>query len=370
LVIHVEGATIPGAPNLPEYIKADVYLPPHLVDERPECHVPIAAMVQTFIEEIGIPTVNRYMAAGRKFGWTFTQSPSSPAIPSSQNLALIPSPAKTGSAHYIFRGRPYGSIPLLSLPPERSNSNQCQSMPASPTGTTLLTPLTSQSESIDEYFPDEPDPVELAMINAAEKMADLESRLDMAALRETNYIKEISNLRNELAESYATLRQQEARFAEGNSYSSTQSSLSSTQRFPSSTQYSPSFPHLLSPFGTPQPSKGKSSVARFTNLAHVSSPGHPEMRMSMSPSPSLHETLRRTRPKPEGDNVTTDWSSDLGFSTTEFIKSHNLTQFGPTITLIVKNYSPTKWSSMLGMLALSDSVRNNLLEALTADLEA
>ena len=201
LVIHVEGATVPGAPTLPEYLKADVYLPPHLVDEHPECHVPIATMVQTFIEEIDIPTVNQYMAAGHKFGWTFTQSPSAHAIPSSQNLALIPPPANTGSAHYIFHGCPYSSIPLLSLPPGCSMSDQCLPMPASSTSKLP----SSQSESTHLYFPETPDPVELALINAAEKIADLESGLEMATLREVNYIKEISNLWNELAETYAML---------------------------------------------------------------------------------------------------------------------------------------------------------------------
>ena len=115
MVIHVEGATVPGAPHLPECLKADVYLPPHLVDELPECHRPIAAIVQTFIEEIGVPTVNRYIAAGQEFGWTFTQNQGY-AIPSSQNLALILPPAKSGSAHYIFCGHPYGSLPLLTSP--------------------------------------------------------------------------------------------------------------------------------------------------------------------------------------------------------------------------------------------------------------
>lgn len=102
LVIHVEGATIPGAPILPECLKADVYLPPHLVDEVPECQFPIAAIVQTYIEDIGIPTVNRYIAAGRNFGWTFTQNQSTYTIPSSQNLPFIPPPAIPGSAHYVF----------------------------------------------------------------------------------------------------------------------------------------------------------------------------------------------------------------------------------------------------------------------------
>ena len=210
MVIHVEGATIPGAPHLPECLKADVYLPPHLVDERPECHLPIAAMVQTFIEEIGIPTVNRYIAAGRAFGWTFPQNQGH-AVPSSQNLALIPPPAKTGSAHYIFRGRPYGSLSLLASPPQQSNSDQRQPMTASPTLTTATLP---SSQPTDRYFPAEPDPIEIAMINAAEKIVDLESRLERAALTEAEYVQEITNLRNELAETYATLRQQEARLAE------------------------------------------------------------------------------------------------------------------------------------------------------------
>jgi hypothetical protein len=152
-------------------------------------------------------------------------------------------------------------------------------------------------------------------------------------------------------ETYATLRQQEAKFAEDNSYSST--------------QRSPSLSHRVSPFTTP--SKGKKSVARFPQLTNIASPCHSEMSMSAS----FHESLHRTKPKQEGnrDGVTAVWSSSLGLATTEFIKTHGLTKFGPTITLIVKNYSPTKWSSMLGILSLSDSVRNNLLDAMTADLE-
>lgn len=62
-------------------------------------------------------------------------------------------------------------------------------------------------------------------------------------------------------------------------------------------------------------------------------------------------------------------SSNLGHVTTEFIEMYDLTRFGPTINLIVKNYSPTKWSSMLGILSLSDSEHNNLLDVMTADLE-
>jgi len=147
-------------------------------------------MVQTFIEEIGIPTVNQYLAAGHEFGWMFAQNQGY-VIPSVQNLALIPQPAKTGSVHFVFHGHLYSSLPLLTSPPQQSNSIQHKPMPASPTPTTA-TLLSSQST--DQYFPDKLDPIEFAMINAVEKIADLELSLERAALTEVEYIKEITNL--------------------------------------------------------------------------------------------------------------------------------------------------------------------------------
>jgi hypothetical protein len=342
LVIHVEGATIPGAPILPECLKADVYLPPHLVDEVPECQFPIAAIVQTYIEDIGIPTVNRYIAAGRNFGWTFTQNQSTYTIPSSQNLPFIPPPAIPGSAHYVFRGRPYGSLPLQF---QHSNSASDQQRHAGRT----TSPPSSLSESTDGYVSDDPDPVELALLNAAEKMVDLESGLERAALAEANYVKEITNLRKELAETYATLRRHEARLAEHSSYSLTQSSPSSSYR--------------VSPFTTPQSSKKLQQVV--PNLAYVSS--YRDKLPNMSSPFIQHETW--TKPKQEAVGSTTVSSSHLGPATTEFVTAHNLTRFGPLLSLIVVNHSPTKWSAMLRVLSLSDVVHEGLLDALTTDLK-
>ncbi|KAF8230973.1 hypothetical protein L208DRAFT_1378310 [Tricholoma matsutake] len=48
---HVEGTNSPGAPALPECVKADIYLPPVFVSKHPEAHPAIAQIVQTFIEE-------------------------------------------------------------------------------------------------------------------------------------------------------------------------------------------------------------------------------------------------------------------------------------------------------------------------------
>jgi hypothetical protein len=327
LVVHVEGATIPGAPNLPEYLKADVYLPPHLVHELPECHYPIAAMVQTFIEEIGVRAVSRYLTAGRKFGWSFTQNKSSHAIPSSKDLSLIPSPVKSGSAHYIFHGRPRGSLPL---------SPQHQTMPA---GSTILSSPQSDSlaSSSDEYFIDEPDAMDLALADAAEKIAYLELGLEKAALKEAEYIVEITNLRNELAETCATLRRQQ------------------------NISNSPSSSFHASPFSSPSRGKQHAVPNPHTPLARF-----PNLTSNMSPS--LFETPRRTKPKQEMIDTTVSYSN-LGPATTEFVTAHNLTHFGQIITLIVENHFPTKWNALLEVLSLSDIVRKGLLHALTTDFE-
>ena len=76
-----------------------------------------------------------------------------------------------------------------------------------------------------------------------------------------------------------------------------------------------------------------------------------------------------TKTKKEAIGSTTVSASYLGPATTEFITAHNLTQFGPLLRLIVANHSPTKWSAMLRVLSLTDSVHGGLLDVLTTDLE-
>jgi hypothetical protein len=108
MVLHVDSMTIPGAPAQPEYIKADVYFPPHLLAELPESHHAIAMIVQTFIESIGVPVVTRWTRAAHNRGWPLNQR--GPIMsPSSHFPQLVPNPVTPSSAHYIFCGRPYGS---------------------------------------------------------------------------------------------------------------------------------------------------------------------------------------------------------------------------------------------------------------------
>lgn len=116
MVIHVDGTTQPKAPLLPEYLKAHVYLPPNLLSEFTDSHKPIAQIVQTFIEAIGVPTVMRWRNAAQNNSWSLTQT--GPLhTPNTEHLAIIPAPVTPMSSYYIFPGRPYGSLSTISRSP-------------------------------------------------------------------------------------------------------------------------------------------------------------------------------------------------------------------------------------------------------------
>lgn len=156
------------------------------------------------------------------------------------------------------------------------------------------------------------------MINATENIADLESRLERATLMEEKYINKITSLQNELAEMYDTLWQQETRLAELTENISC---------------------HLALPFTTSQ---------RLT---------------APSTSHQSHQNPYGIKPKNEKE------IPGLGPATIEFTTAQNLTHFHQFISLIVTKNSPTKWSTMLGVLSLPDNVRKSLLHVLMTDLE-
>ncbi|KAF8236760.1 hypothetical protein L208DRAFT_1375889 [Tricholoma matsutake] len=207
MIPHVEGTTIPGAPALPEHIKADVYIPPCLLTEQPDCHHPVAAIVQKLIEAIGVPTINQWTAATQNFGWSLKQKGAIPYPPSFYSH-IIPPPASTGSTHYIVLGCPYGSLPLLMSPSDVSTSTD--SPPTSLFLAVLIMPQLSQSSN--GYFadPEEPDSNMLSLMDATKKIIKLEVQLKGAAQMKEAYVSEISNLHDELATTFAKLHTQEA----------------------------------------------------------------------------------------------------------------------------------------------------------------
>ncbi|KDR78505.1 hypothetical protein GALMADRAFT_208999 [Galerina marginata CBS 339.88] len=107
LIIHVEGATRPNAPKLPEYIKADVYFPGHLHGEDTSYSASVSDIVQKFIVDIGIPTIQRFEHCARQI-WSLTQTGPAPS-PLPQHDTL-PSAVPPGSSTFVYHGKPVEPI--------------------------------------------------------------------------------------------------------------------------------------------------------------------------------------------------------------------------------------------------------------------
>ena len=72
LILHVEGATRPNAPRLPEYIKSNVYFPGYLIEANPHFSPVISELVQKFIVDIGMPVIDHWEQCARSM-WSLTQ---------------------------------------------------------------------------------------------------------------------------------------------------------------------------------------------------------------------------------------------------------------------------------------------------------
>ncbi|KAJ7086901.1 hypothetical protein B0H15DRAFT_950409 [Mycena belliarum] len=171
MVMHVAGTTVPGAPLVPERLKAHVYLPPHFIAENPDAHGPVASIVQTFFEAIGIPTAAAWRHRALQI-WSLTQHGHLPPI--TLPTCLIPPPTSPRSAHYIFSGHPFGQLPLLAPPASASTSG----------------PPSSDLYGVDDVTLDG---AELEHVLALERIEDLE--LENAALR-----KALESLKSDFAE--------------------------------------------------------------------------------------------------------------------------------------------------------------------------
>jgi hypothetical protein len=132
IILHVDGTTAPNTLLTPDRLKADVHLPPHFVKENPDSHLAIAHIVQTFIEYVGLPTVERWTRSAHSQGWSLSQK-GNPRPPEPPSDRLVPAP-KANTSHHIFCGRPWRSLPPLATataPPS----------PALPTITDLIDQL-------------------------------------------------------------------------------------------------------------------------------------------------------------------------------------------------------------------------------------
>ncbi|KAJ6555541.1 hypothetical protein B0H10DRAFT_2241313 [Mycena sp. CBHHK59/15] len=118
MILHIDGTTTPGTPSLPEFLCTHIYLPPSFLSNNPGSHGAIAQITQSFIEAVGQPTVTKWRTNVNHQGWSLTQN-GPPVRPNSMSPTLIPRPQSSGSAYYIFNGRPAGALDVLLRPAPR-----------------------------------------------------------------------------------------------------------------------------------------------------------------------------------------------------------------------------------------------------------
>jgi len=108
MILHVSGTQVPGSLPLPEYLKANVYLPPSLVENQPELCPFILRITQDFLETIGVATVlNWKTRAVNDLGYSMTMAGN--ARPNGK-IYDVP-PPQIRSAHYIIPGQCMGDSP-------------------------------------------------------------------------------------------------------------------------------------------------------------------------------------------------------------------------------------------------------------------
>jgi hypothetical protein len=193
MVLHVDGTTPPKALATPEHLKAHVYLPPNLITEFPDSHEPIARIVQSFIEAVGVPTVMRWRRAAVSNGWSLSQTQSGIySTPAMTHLPLIPEPVRPTSSYYVFPGRPYGSLQSTTQHSSSDTHPSIRSMG------NLLPPSQHDADYRDHGSLYEDPQLELAQV--LDENSQLKEELQQALEREAKNEAVIKNLRRGLRE--------------------------------------------------------------------------------------------------------------------------------------------------------------------------
>ena len=108
LIVHIEGTTRPRSPNEPEYIKADIYFPGHMIREVPYTSKVVSDIVQHFIHNIGIPTIERFNRCA-KLLWNMPLY--SGPIPAPYPIQTTsPNASPPGSSVFTYYGRPNWAV--------------------------------------------------------------------------------------------------------------------------------------------------------------------------------------------------------------------------------------------------------------------
>ncbi|KAJ7716701.1 hypothetical protein B0H16DRAFT_1741035 [Mycena metata] len=312
LILHTSGTTVPGSPLVPERMKSQVYIQPRFLHEHPETHATIAFLVQTFLEHIAIPTAQDWRARASRL-WSLLQTSHLPAM--QLPATLIPEPSSLRSAHYVFKGRPWGSLQLEAPLPA----------PTPPPPATASPPDEDDVYDIEDITFDAD---ALALITAVERAEHLEH--ENAGLREL-----IESLQSTNTDLLLDAKDRKLRLP------------------PRSTPVRPS-----TPVRSPPPYVGSALSPR--SFATSSTASASRTLAHGLQSPSAHGLQ-----SPSLESATSDLLSPL---TDEFLADHALTHLAPAVNLILRIQVVFKWSQEVSRLpGVPSELVDGLLEAMDKD---
>ncbi|KAF8874790.1 hypothetical protein BD779DRAFT_1678569 [Infundibulicybe gibba] len=343
MVVHVDGTSVPGTPTLPEYIKNQVYLPPALLKEMPDAHNSICDIIQIFTEKIGVPTTMRWTRAARNLGWSLTQKGYPYALSTSSIQATIPAPFPSYSSHYTFHGRPYGTRVIAPSP--IGDTNQPPAIP--PSSGPFFGNADTKARTLNN--------------SSLETIAELNVELAEARKRENYYERCIASLRTELS-----ILKESSQLGPrvSNNFSTTPLST------PTSLDYTLQGLSLSStvPDG-PRSTRWEGSGLASPTRAFNNSQGH---FYTPTPTPRIPaNTAARAWDPESAKNAYRPPPTDqaLGPAVDKFLTVNGLTSLGSTISVIKRLVLPSRWEKEVRNLNLSRELTDELVEAMSRDLE-
>ncbi|KAJ3499864.1 hypothetical protein NLJ89_g10043 [Agrocybe chaxingu] len=207
LMIHIEGATRPGAPKAPEYHRAEVYFTKHFLQEEPNISRTVSDLVQRFIVEAGFPAMHRYERCAKALWPSTYQSTTIRAedapLPYPQH-GLQPVANPPGSSMFVYHGKPLKTRPTAPPPANAGSSTALGARvhcPIPVNGATRgSTPV--RTSSFDEYgFQEETfTPSQHQLMECFEQEGRLKSQIRDLQSALTNREKEIDEAREEISQ--------------------------------------------------------------------------------------------------------------------------------------------------------------------------
>ncbi|KAJ7500263.1 hypothetical protein B0H11DRAFT_2225809 [Mycena galericulata] len=314
MLLHIEGTTAPNTPPAPEYLRASVYLPPSFVRRNPDSHLPIAQIVQTFIESVGVPTVLNWTANALLRNWPLTQGGRPPAPNDIPPNTLIPTPKYAGSAHYVFHGRHAGfTFPAVAGGSGDNGEGDAGGAGGSDGGPTASPASSRYGSEEPEYSTDA-----LSLMSALERIAQLEQETDVTATQVGELMAEAQIL-----------------------YSQVQAAADEQRRL---------LPVIAS---------------LEDQLAHANAP-----QSATPPTYAVSQLLTPTRPRASPlpstpGRAISDHALPL---TTVYVGVAAAASHLPAIRMMVRFVPTTRWSEELLKLGVSENVREGVLDSLARDL--